>query len=48
MKTILAAIVADYYSMGQIERGYELVEKVYKCVDKDKYIKILKEDFKLK
>jgi len=48
VKTILAAIVADYYSMGQVERGYELVEKVYKCVDKDKYIKILKEDFKLK
>ncbi len=48
VKTILAAIVADYYSLGQVERGYELVEKVYKCVDKDKYIKILKEDFKLK
>ena len=48
VKTILAAIVADYYSLGQVERGYELVEKVYKCVDKDNYIKILKEDFKLK
>lgn len=48
VKTILAAIVADYHSLGQVERGYELVEKVYKCVDKDKYIKTLKEDFKLK
>lgn len=48
VKTILAAIVADYYSLGQVERGYELVEKVYKCVDKEKFIKILKEDFKLK
>lgn len=48
MKTILAAIVADYYSLGQVERGYELINKVYKCNDKDKYIKILKEDFKLK
>lgn len=48
VKTILAAIVADYHSLGQVDRGYEIVEKVYKCVDKDKYIKILKEDFKLK
>jgi hypothetical protein len=48
VKTILAAIVADYYSLGQVERGYDLVNKVYKCKDTDKYIKILKEDFKLK
>lgn len=48
VKTILAAIVADYYSLGQVDRGYDLVYKVYKCKDIDKYIKILKEDFKLK
>lgn len=48
VKTILAAIVADYYSLGQVDRGYDLINKVYKCKDKDKYIKILKEDFKLK
>lgn len=48
MKTILAAIVADYYSLGQVQRGYDLIDKVYRCNDKDKYIKILKEDFKLK
>lgn len=48
VKTILAAIVADYYSIGEVGKGYELVNKVYKCVDRDKYIKILKEDFKLK
>jgi hypothetical protein len=48
VKTILAAIVADYYSLGQVDRGYDLVNKVYKCKDIDKYIKILKEDFKLK
>ncbi len=48
VKTILAAIAADYYSLGQAERGYELIEKVYKCIDKDKFIKILQEDFKLK
>jgi hypothetical protein len=48
LKTILAAIVADYYSIGKVETGYELVNKVYKCSDKNKFIKILKEDFKLK
>lgn len=48
VKTILAAIVADYYSIGKVEKGYELVNKVYKCSDKNKFIKILKEDFKLK
>lgn len=48
VKTILAAIVADYFSLGQVERGYELVERVYRCGDRDKFINILKEDFKLK
>jgi hypothetical protein len=48
VKTVLAAIVADYYSLGQVERGYDLVKKVYKCKDIDNYIKFLKEDFKLK
>ena len=48
VKTILAAIVADYFSLGQVDRGYDLVNKVYKCKDIDQYIKILKEDFKLK
>jgi len=48
VKTVLAAIVADYSSLGQVERGYDLVNKVYKCNDTEKYIKILKEDFKLK
>jgi hypothetical protein len=48
MKIMLAAIVADYYSLGEVERGYELVDKYYKCNDKDKFIKILKTDFNLK
>lgn len=47
VKTILAAIVADYYSLGDVKRGYELIDKVYKCLDKENFIKILKEDFKL-
>lgn len=48
MKIILAAIVADYHSLGQTERGYELIDKYYKCIDKEKFVKTLKEDFNLK
>ncbi len=48
VKTILAAIVADYYSLGEVEKGYELVDKVYKCIDRESYKRILKSDFKLK
>jgi len=48
VKTVLAAIVADYHSIGKVDKGYELVNKVYKCSDRNKFVKILKEDFKLK
>jgi hypothetical protein len=48
MKVILAAIVADYYSIGDVDKGYELIDKVYKCPDKDSFKNILKKDFKLK
>jgi len=48
VKTILAAITACYHILGEVNTGYELINKYYKCPDKDKYIKILKEDFKLK
>lgn len=48
VKAILAPIVADYASIGKIEEGYEFVKNVYKCPDRDKFIKILKNDYKLK
>ena len=48
VKTILAAITACYYSIGNVDKGYELINKTYKCPDKDKFVKILKTDFKLK
>jgi hypothetical protein len=48
VKTILAAIVADYWAIGEVSKGYELVKENYKCPDSDKYIKILKDEFKLK
>jgi len=48
VKTILAAIVADYYSLGEVQNGYELVDSVYKCSDREKYKLILQNEFKLK
>lgn len=48
VKTVLAAIVADYYSLGEVQKGYDLVDSVYKCPDRDKYKLILQNDFKLK
>ncbi len=48
VKTVLAAIVADYYSLGEVQKGYELVDSVYKCPDREKYKLILQKDFKLK
>jgi len=48
VKTILAAIVGCYSLLDETDKGYELVRKVYKCPDRDKYIGILKTDYKLK
>jgi hypothetical protein len=48
VKTILAAITACYYSIGEVKKGYELIDKSYKCPDKDKFVKILKNEFRLK
>lgn len=48
LKTILAAIVADYQTLGELDKGYELLNKNYNCADKEAYINILKNDFKLR
>lgn len=48
VQAILAPIIADYHSIGMSAKGYELINKVYTCPDKDKFIKILKQDYKLK
>lgn len=48
VKTILAGITADYYTLGELYKGYDLIDKVYTCPDKDKFIQILKEDYKLR
>lgn len=48
VKTILAAITGCYHSIGEVSKGYDLINKYYKCPDKDRFIKILKNEFKLK
>lgn len=48
VKAILAPILADYYSIGRTEEGYNFIKSFYKCIDRDNFIKILKNDFKLK
>jgi hypothetical protein len=48
VKAILAPIVQDYFYLGKIEEGLDYVGKVYKCKDVNKFINILKEDYKLK
>jgi hypothetical protein len=48
VKTILAAITADYFTLGEVYKGYELIDRVYACPDKDKFIQTLKEDYKLR
>ncbi|HMS63753.1 MAG TPA: hypothetical protein PKD83_00710 [Ignavibacteria bacterium] len=48
VKAILAVIVADYGTLGEIEKGYEYLEANYNCQDKEKFIEILNNDFKQK
>jgi len=50
VKTILAAIAASYHSIGETEKGFDLINKFYKCPDKDEFVKGLKdyEYFKIK
>jgi hypothetical protein len=48
VQAILAAIVGNFETLGMADKGYQLINKVYKCPDKGKFIKILKNEFKLK
>jgi hypothetical protein len=46
VKALLAPITADYASIGRADEGYKLINDVYKCPDKNKFIKILKANIK--
>jgi len=48
VQAILAAIVADYQSIGESEKGYDYIDEVYSCPDKSLFTKVLKKEFKLK
>lgn len=48
VKAILAVIVADYNTLGEIKKGYDFVDANYNCPDKERFTNILKSDFKLK
>ncbi|HEY3249526.1 MAG TPA: hypothetical protein VGK25_00265 [Ignavibacteria bacterium] len=48
VQAILGAIVANYQSIGETDEAFDYVGEVYKCPDKANFIKILKNDFKLK
>lgn len=48
VKTILAAILASYASIGEAGKGYELIESRYNCADKQEFINTLNNEFKLK
>lgn len=48
LKTMLAPIVADYSSIGRTQEGYDFIDKMYKCSDREKYKDILKKEFKFK
>lgn len=48
VKAILAAIVEGYFNLGSVDDGYDYVKKIYTCPDRDKFIKSLKTDYKLK
>ncbi len=48
VKTILAAILGSYHSIGNTSVGYELIDKTYNCADKSQFIETLKNEFKLK
>ncbi|MBK6879131.1 MAG: hypothetical protein IPG99_22515 [Ignavibacteria bacterium] len=48
VKSILAAILGSYHSIGNTSMGYDLIQKTYSCSDKEKFVETLKNEFKLK
>ncbi|MBX7042461.1 MAG: hypothetical protein K1X85_06115 [Ignavibacteria bacterium] len=48
IKSILAAILGSYHSIGETDRGYEIIAGRYPCNDRQEFIEKLKNEFKLK
>jgi hypothetical protein len=47
-KAILAAILYDYVTLGEGEKGYRLIDETYNCPDKGKFVEELQNTYKLK
>lgn len=48
VKAILAPVVADYFNLGEVQKGYDFINSNYNCPDKNKFIQILQNEYKLK
>lgn len=48
VKSVLAAILASYHSIGETSRGYEIIGSRYPCNDRQEFIDKLMNEFKLK
>lgn len=48
VKAILAPMVMDYYNLGEVKTGYDFVISVYKCPDRNNFIELLQNEYKLK
>ncbi len=48
VQSFLAAIVFDYASINEADKGYELVDEFYKCANKEKFKNYLRDTHNLK
>ncbi len=48
VQSFLAAIVFDYASINEADKGYELIDEYYKCSNKEKFKNFLRETHNLK
>lgn len=48
VKAILAPIVMDYFILGEVNSGYEYVNSVYKCIDRNEFMDTLRTVYQLK
>lgn len=42
MKSLLAAIAGSYYMIGEVNKGFSIIDNFYKCSDKEEFIKAIK------
>jgi hypothetical protein len=47
LQGFLAAIVFDYASINEVSKGYDLIDKYYKCPNKEKFKDYLRDNYNL-